>query len=193
MQAYPDNTGDPVTVPDQVETLRQRFGFQRVVLVGDRGLLTETRIRDLKRHQGLGWSSALRHTAIRQLVETQAVQLSLFDERHLAEIRTEAYPGERLVVCYNPMLAEYRWRKREDLLAATEEKLAKIAREVAPADEGPVTGASDRREGGSHQEAGTRWPSTSSWRSMTGTSSTRGGPNRPRCSGGRWIWSKRSQ
>ncbi|MDE2927700.1 MAG: IS1634 family transposase [Acidobacteriota bacterium] len=120
VQAYPGNTGDPVTVPDQVETLRQRFGFKRAVLVGDRGLLTETRIRDLKRHP-----------AIRQLVETQAVQLSLFDERHLAEIRARAYPGERLVVCHNPMLAEYRRRKREDLLAATEEKLAKIAREVA--------------------------------------------------------------
>ena len=131
VQAYPGNTGDPVTVPDQVETLRQRFGFKRVVLVGDRGLLTETRIRDLKRHPGLGWISALRHPAIRKLVETQAVQLSLFDERHLAEIRARAYPGERLVVCHNPMLAEYRRRKREDLLAATEEKLAKIAREVA--------------------------------------------------------------
>ena len=131
VQAYPGNTGDPVTVPDQVETLRHRFGFQRVVLVGDRGLLTETRIRDLKRHPGLGWISALRHTAIRKLVETQAVQLSLFDERHLAEVRAPAYPGERLVVCHNPILAEYRRRKREDLLAATEEKLAKIAREVA--------------------------------------------------------------
>ena len=131
VQAYPGNTGDPVTVPDQVETLRQRFGFKRVVLVGDRGLLTETRIRDLKRHPGLGWISALRHPAIRQLVETQAVQLSIFDERHLAEVRARAYPGERLVVCHNPMLAEYRRRKREDLLAATEEKLAKIAREVA--------------------------------------------------------------
>ena len=86
---------------------------------------------DLKRHPGLGWISALRHPAIRQLVETQAVQLSLFDERHLAEIRARAYPGERLVVCHNPMLAEYRRRKREDLLAATEEKLARIAREVA--------------------------------------------------------------
>ena len=131
VQAYPGNTGDPVTVPEQVETLRTRFGLKRVVLVGDRGLLTETQIRHLKRHPGLGWISALRHTDIRQLVENQTVQLSLFDERHLAEIRARAYPGERLVVCYNPMLAEYRRRKREDLLAATEEKLAKIAREVA--------------------------------------------------------------
>ena len=131
VQAYPGNTGDPVTVPDQVEKLRQRFGLKRVVLVGDRGLLTETQIKYLKRHPGLGWISALRHEAIRQLVETQAVQPSLFDERHLAEIRTEAYPGERLVVCYNPMLAEYRRDKRQDLLAETEQELARIAREVA--------------------------------------------------------------
>ena len=131
VQAYPGNTGDPGTVPDQVEKVRQRFGLKRVVLVGDRGLMTETQIKHLKRHPGLGWISALRHTAIRELVETKAVQLSIFDERHLAEIRTEAYPGERLVVCHNPMLGEYRRRKREVLLAATEEELAKIAREVA--------------------------------------------------------------
>ena len=102
-----------------------------MVLVGDRGLLTETQIKHLKRYPGLGWISALRHEAIRQLVETQAVQPSLFDERHLAEIRTETYPGERLVVCYNPMLAEYRRNKRQDLVAETEKKLARIAREVA--------------------------------------------------------------
>ena len=131
VQAYPGNTGDPVTVPDQVEKLRQRFGLKRVVLVGDRGLLTETQIKPLKRHPGLGWISALRHEAIRQLVDTQEVQPSLFDERHLAEIRTEAYPGERLVVCYNPMLAEYRRNKRQDLVAETEKELARIAREVA--------------------------------------------------------------
>ena len=131
VQAYPGNTGDPVTVPDQVEKLRQRFGLKRGVLVGDRGLLTETQSKHLKRHPGLGWISALRHEAIRQLVDTQEVQPSLFDERHLAEIRTEAYPGERLVVCYNPMLAEYRRNKRQDLVAETEKELARIAREVA--------------------------------------------------------------
>ncbi len=131
VQAYPGNTGDPVTVPDQVQRLRQRFGLKRVVLVGDRGLLTETQIKHLKRHPGLGWISALRHEAIRKLVENKAVQRSLFDEQHLAEIQTESYPGVRLVVCYNPMLAEYRRGKRQDLLAATEEKLARIAREVA--------------------------------------------------------------
>ena len=87
VQAYAGNTGDPTTVPDQVEKVRGRFGLQRVVLVGDRGLLTETQINHLKRHPGLGWVSALRHHQIRRLVESEAVQLSLFDERHLAEVR----------------------------------------------------------------------------------------------------------
>ena len=131
VQAYAGNTGDPTTVPDQVEKIRGRFGLQRVVLVGDRGLLTETQINHLKRHPGLGWISALRHHQIRRLVESEAVQLSLFDERHLAEVRSPDYPGERLIVCHNPLLAEHRRQKREALLTATEEALAGIARQVA--------------------------------------------------------------
>ena len=131
VQAYAGNTGDPTTVGDQVEKIRGRFGLQRVVLVGDRGLLTETQINHLKRHPGLGWISALRHHQIRRLVESEAVQLSLFDERHLAEVRSPDYPGERLIVCHNPLLAEHRRQKREALLTATEEALAGIARQVA--------------------------------------------------------------
>ena len=131
VQAYAGNTGDPTTVPDQVEKVRDRFGLKRVVLVGDRGLLTETQINHLKRHPGLGWISALRHRQIRRLVESEAVQLSLFDERHLAEVRSPDYPGERLIVCHNPLLAEHRRQKREALLRATEEVLAGIARQVA--------------------------------------------------------------
>ena len=131
VQAYAGNTGDPTTVPDQVEKVRDRFGLKRVVLVGDRGLLTETQINHLKRHPGLGWISALRHHQIRRLVESEAVQLSLFDERHLAEVRSPDYPGERLIVCHNPLLAEHRRQKREALLRATEEALAGIARQVA--------------------------------------------------------------
>ena len=131
VQAYAGNTGDPTTVGDQVEKIRGRFGLQRVVLVGDRGLLTETQINHLKRHPGLGWISALRHHQIRRLVESEAVQLSLFDERHLAEVRSPDYPGERLIVCHNPLLAEHRRQKREALLTATEEALARIARQVA--------------------------------------------------------------
>ena len=131
VQAYAGNTGDPTTVPDQVEKVRGRFGLERVVLVGDRGLLTETQINHLKRHPGVGWVSALRHHQIRRLVESEAVQLSLFDERHLAEVRSPDYPGERLIVCHNPILAEHRRQKREALLTATEEALARIARQVA--------------------------------------------------------------
>ena len=131
VQAYAGNTGDPTTVGDQVEKVRDRFGLKRVVLVGDRGLLTETQINHLKRHPGLGWISALRHHQIRRLVESEAVQLSLFDERHLAEVRSPDYPGERLIVCHNPLLAEHRRQKREALLRGTEEALAGIARQVA--------------------------------------------------------------
>ena len=131
VEAYAGNTGDPTTVGDQVEKIRGRFGLERVVLVGDRGLLTETQINHLKRYPGLGWISALRHHQIRRLVESEAVQLSLFDERHLAEVRSPDYPGERLIVCHNPLLAEHRRQKREALLTATEEALAGIARQVA--------------------------------------------------------------
>ncbi|MDE0487674.1 MAG: IS1634 family transposase [Gammaproteobacteria bacterium] len=140
VQAYAGNTGDPTTVGDQVEKVRSRFGLERVVLVGDRGLLTETQIDHLKRHPGLGWISALRHRQIRRLVESEAVQLSLFDQRHLAEVRSPHYPGERLIVCHNPILADHRRQKREALLKATEEALAGIARQVARRTRTPLSG-----------------------------------------------------
>ena len=130
VDVYPGNTGDPTTVPDQVEKLRQRFGLSRVVLVGDRGMLTEAQIGKLKQHAGLGWISALRGPAIRALVETQSLQLSLFDQTNLAEITSPEYPGERLVACFNPLLAEERHRKRRELIEATEKDLAKIAAAV---------------------------------------------------------------
>ena len=130
VQAYPGNTADPTTVPDQVQTLRKRFGLQRVVLVGDRGMLTDTQIETLRQHPGLGWVSALRHHDIRRLAEDKSVQMSLFDTRNLAEIRSPLYPGERLIVCCNPALAERRRNQREALLAATEEALGRIRREV---------------------------------------------------------------
>jgi len=131
VEVYAGNTGDPTTVPDQVEKLQARFGLKRVVLVGDRGMLTETQIGKLKQHPGLGWVSALRAGAIRELADTGTLQLSLFDEQNLAEIRSPAYPGERLMACYNPLLATERNRKREELLQATEKELAKIGKEVA--------------------------------------------------------------
>lgn len=130
-EVYPGNTGDPITVPDQVEKLRKRFGLQRVLLVGDRGMLTQTKIGTVKSYPGIGWISALRSESIRQLVDGESLQLSLFDERNLAEITSPLFPEERLIACFNPLLAEERRRKREDLIRATEKSLERIEKEVA--------------------------------------------------------------
>ena len=131
VEVYPGNTGDPTTVGDQVEKLRQQFGLERVVLVGDRGMLTQPQIDKLQKHSGLGWITALKSGAIRELVEKGDLQLSLLDEKNLAEITSPDYPGERLVVCHNPLLEEERARKRQALLEATEKSLTKIVQEVA--------------------------------------------------------------
>ena len=130
LDVYPGNTADPTTVPDQVEKLRQRFGLERVVLVGDRGMLTQTQIDKLRKRPGLGWLSALRSEAIRKLIQKGPLERSLFDERNLAEITSPDFPDERLVACFNPILADRRRRKRDALLAATEAQLARIAAEV---------------------------------------------------------------
>lgn len=139
VEVYPGNTGDPTTVPDQVEKLRERFGLERVVLVGDRGMLTETQITTLRAHPQLGWISALRTAAIRKLVRAGDLQLSLFDQQNLAKIRSEEFPGERLIVCFNPLLAEDRRRTRDELLAATEKELEKIRRAIARRTQTPLT------------------------------------------------------
>ena len=139
VEAYAGNSSDPSTVPDQVTKLKDRFGLSRVVLVGDRGMLTEARIDDLRRHPGLGWISALRAPAIRKLVDREELQPSLFDERNLAEISSKAFPDERLVACFNPLLADRRARKREELLQATETALEKISREVERRTKTPLT------------------------------------------------------
>jgi len=131
VEVYPGNTGDATTVPGQVKKLRERFGLSRVVLVGDRRMLTEKQIAQLKQHPELGWISALKAGAIRQLVEAGALQLSLFDQQNLVEIHTALYPDERLVACFNPLLAEERKRKREELLQATEKELEAIRQQVA--------------------------------------------------------------
>ena len=131
VQVYSGNTGDPTTVPDQAVKIRERFGLKYVVLVGDRGMLTQTQIDELKAHPGLGWISALRSAAIRELVDGGHLQLSLFDQQNLAEIHSPDFPGERLMACFNPLLAEQRRRKREELLAATEKELGRIAAGVA--------------------------------------------------------------
>jgi transposase len=128
VEVFEGNTGDPTTVASQVEKLRGRFGLGRVVLVGDRGMITSARIeQDLKPQPGLGWITSLRSPAIRKLVEGGFLQMSLFDQRDLAEITSPEFPGERLIVCRNPLLAEERRRKREELLAATEKALEKVA------------------------------------------------------------------
>ena len=130
VEVYAGNTGDPTTVADQIEKLRERFGLMHVVLAGDRGMLTQPQINKLKAHPGLGWITALTSVAIRELVTQGALQLSLLDQKNLAEITSPEYPGERLVVCHNPLLEQERKRKREELLAATEKHLEQIRREV---------------------------------------------------------------
>ncbi|HEM61273.1 MAG TPA: IS1634 family transposase, partial [Chloroflexi bacterium] len=126
-EVFDGNTGDPSTLPAQIRKLRERFGLERVVLVGDRGMITSARIEEnLKQSPGLDWITALRGPAIKKLVDSGALDVSLFDEKDLAEIHSPDYPGERLIVCRNPLLAEERRRKREDLLLATEAELDKV-------------------------------------------------------------------
>lgn len=132
VEVFEGNTGDPTTLAPQVTKLRERFGLKRLVLIGDRGMITDARIRkDLGGLEGLDWITALRAPAIAGLVKRGAFQLSFFDERDLAEISDPAYPRERLVVCKNPLLAEERARKRRELLAATEQELVAVAKAVA--------------------------------------------------------------
>jgi transposase len=131
VEVFEGNTADPVTLSAQIDKLKARFGLSRVVLVGDRGMITSARIRDELKPAGLDWITALRAPQIRALLDTGAIPLSLFDERDLAEITAPEFPGERLVVCKNPLLAEERARKREDLLQATEAALGKLAEQLA--------------------------------------------------------------
>ena len=130
IEVFDGNVADPATLANQVKKLKERFALERVVLVGDRGMITEARIEEVLKPAGLDWITTLRAPAIRSLAEAGSLQLSLFDERDLATITSPDYPGERLVACRNPLLADERARKREDLLAATEKKLAAIAARV---------------------------------------------------------------
>ena len=130
IEVFPGNTADPASFAAITAATRERFGLRRVVFVGDRGMITQARIATLAATEGFGWVTALRAPAIRALAGAGAIQPSLFDERDLAEITHPDYPGERLVVCRNPLLAAERARKREALLAATEADLAAIARAV---------------------------------------------------------------
>lgn len=127
VEVFKGNVGDPSTLTSQIERIKKRFGLERVVLVGDRGMITQARIEgELRSIEGLGWITALRAPAVRKLAQEGAVQPSLFDERDLAEITSPDYPGERLIACRNPYLAEDRARTRSELLAATSEELDKV-------------------------------------------------------------------
>ena len=131
ISVYEGGTSDSETVADQLDRVRTTFGLDRVVFVGDRGMLTETQLDLVKTQQGIGWVTALRATAIQKLAAEGCVQMSLFDKHNLAEVRSPEYPDERLVVCYNPLMAEKRRRTRDELLAATEVRLEMVRRTVA--------------------------------------------------------------
>jgi transposase len=130
IEVFDANTGDPTTLAPQIEKLKQRFGLTHVVLVGDRGMITQARITADIKSAGLDWITALRAPAIKDLMNSDAIQPSLFDQRDMAAITSPDYPGERLIVCRNPDLAAERARKREELLAATETDLAAIKARV---------------------------------------------------------------
>jgi len=127
VEVFPGNTADPATVAAQVAKLRDRFGLERITWVGDRGMLTSARIEEVIKPAGMDWITSLRAPQIAELADERGpFQPSLFDQRGVIEVTSEQFPGERLVVCRNPLLAEERARKREDLLVATETELQKI-------------------------------------------------------------------
>jgi hypothetical protein len=138
VNVFAGNTGDPTAFADTVETVTGRFGLDRVVLVGDRGMITGARIDELKQRDGVEWITALRAPAVRKLARQGTIQLSLFDQTDLCEVSHPDYPGERLVMCRNPALAAERARKRSELLAATDAELDKV---VAAVDAGRLRDA----------------------------------------------------
>lgn len=131
VQVYPGNTKDSITVPDQADKLRNRFGLDKVVLVGDRGMITQVQVDHLREYPGIGWITAMGYQTIKKISGEGCLQLSLFDRSHIAEISSPEYPGERLIACYTPLVAEKRRKSRQALLQATEQNLDKIAREAA--------------------------------------------------------------
>lgn len=130
IEAFPGSTHDDATLPAQVEKLKERFGLAEVVVVSDRGMATKANLELLRETEGASWVTALKAPQVKKLVREGDLQLTLFDEQSLAEISSGAYPGERLVVCRNPLVAFERARKREDLLTATERGLSEIAERV---------------------------------------------------------------
>jgi hypothetical protein len=130
LEVFPGGLHDDKTLPAQIEKLRRRFGLTSLVLVVDRGMATKANLETLAAETGVGWVTALKAPQLKRLVREGALQLSLFDEQNLGEISSSDYPGERLVVCRNPLVAAERARKREDLLAATEQALAPLKQRV---------------------------------------------------------------
>jgi hypothetical protein len=132
VRVFAGNTADPKTFPEAVSAVREKFGLEQMIMVGDRGMITTARITDLRKLEGMAWITCLRHPAIKKLMAGDGpLQLSLFDEQDLAEITSGDFPGERLIACRNPFEARKRARTREELLAATEADLGTIAAQVA--------------------------------------------------------------
>jgi len=140
IEAFAGNLLDHQTLPAQVQKLKQRFGLKAVIVVCDRGMATKANLEAISETEGMEWITALKAPAVKKLVKEGDLQLSLFDQTNLAEISSEAYPGERLIVCRNPLLGQERARKREELLAATEEELEAIAERVSA---GSLEGAAE--------------------------------------------------
>ena len=130
VEVFEGNVGDPSTLASQIEKVKQRFGIAHIVLIGDRGMITEARINETVKPAGISFITALRAPAIHSLVDAGSIQLSLFDQRDLAEVSSPDYPDERLIVCRNPLLADERSRKRRELLDATEQDLREILARV---------------------------------------------------------------
>ena len=132
VEVFPGNMADPKTFSQQVQRVSERFQLRQAVFVGDRGMITSARIdEDLRQVEGFSWISALRNDTIKKLAEAKTVEQTLFDERELADVHSEDHPGERLIVCRNPFLADERARKRKELLAAAQRKLEAIAKAVS--------------------------------------------------------------
>ena len=139
IEVFEGNTADPNTLSAQIAKLRERFGLARVVLVTDRGILTQVQIEKIREIEGFDWITALRSPSIAKLRDQGHIQASLFDEKNLAEITSPDFPGERLIVCRNPLLAHRRATKREELLLATEKDLEKV-REATQRARNPLRG-----------------------------------------------------
>jgi hypothetical protein len=140
VEVFEGSLHDDKTLPAQIEKLRRRFELERVVVVSDRGMATKANLEAMRAAQGVAWITALKAPQVRKLVKQGELQLSLFDEQNLAEIESEDYPGERLVVCRNPLVADERARKRESLLQATERALSELERRV---EQGTLAGAAE--------------------------------------------------